>query len=129
MIAIALPDLDAAIDPVPTSGGGRKPEIVLDKLSNIIKAFNEQWAGLFNDPKGVEKRILEVIPPKVAADPAYQNAKKNTPSTARVEHDKALKKVITAMFNDDAQLFKQFQDNDSFRRWLTDTIFGMTSDE
>jgi type I restriction enzyme R subunit len=47
MIAIALPDADAEIDPVPTSGGGRKPEIVLDKLSNIIKAFNEQWAGLF----------------------------------------------------------------------------------
>jgi type I restriction enzyme R subunit len=30
------------------------------------------------------------------------------------------------MFKDDAQLFKQFQDNDSFRRWLTETIFGMT---
>jgi type I restriction enzyme R subunit len=77
----------------------------------------------------VEKRILEVIPPKVAADPAYQNAKKNTPSTARVEHDKALKKVITAMFKDDAQLFKQFQDNDLFRNWLTETIFGTTSEE
>jgi type I restriction enzyme R subunit len=45
---------------------------------------------------------------------------------ARIEHDKALKRVITAMFKDDAQLFKQLQDNDSFRRWLTDTIFGMT---
>lgn len=29
----------------------------------------------------------------------------------------------------DAQLFKQFQDNDSFRRWLTDTVFGMTYEE
>ena len=37
-----------------------------------------------------------------------------------------LKRVITAMFKDDAQLFKQFQDNDSFRGWLTDTVFGMT---
>ncbi len=36
-----------------------------------------------------------------------------------VEHDKALKRVITAMFRDDAQLFKQFQDNQTFRRWLT----------
>lgn len=64
-----------------------------------------------------------------AADPAYQNAQKNTPSTARIEHDKALKRVITAMFKDDAQLFKQFQDNDSFRGWLTETVFGMTSGE
>lgn len=45
---------------------------------------------------------------------------------ARIEHDKALKRVINALFKDDAQLFKQFQDNDSFRGWLTDTVFGMT---
>jgi len=23
-------------------------------------------------------------------------------------------------------LFKQFMDNESFRRWLTDTVFGLT---
>jgi hypothetical protein len=45
------------------------------------------------------------------------------------ENDKAFKRVITALFTDDAQLFKQFQDNDSFRHWLTDMIFGMTYDE
>lgn len=126
-LAIALPDADAEIEPVPTSGGGRKPEPELDKLSNIIKAFNDQFGGLFNDPKAVEKRIMDVIPPKVSADPAYQNARQNSDrQNARIEHDKALKRVITAMFKDDAQLFKQFQDNDSFRRWLTDTVFGMT---
>jgi len=126
-LAIALPDADAEIEPVPTSGGGYKAEPEMDKLSNIIRAFNDQFGGLFNDPKAVEKRIVEIIPPKVSADPAYQNAKQHPDrQNARIEHDKALKRVITAMFKDDAQLFKQFQDNDSFRRWLTDTIFGIT---
>jgi type I restriction enzyme R subunit len=129
-LAIALPDADAEIEPVPTSGGGRKSEPEMDKLSNIIRAFNDQFGGLFNDPKAVEKRIIEVIPPKVSADPAYQNARQHSDrQNARIEHDKALKRVITAMFKDDAQLFKQFQDNDSFRRWLTDTMFGMTYEE
>lgn len=129
-LSIALPDQDFEIEPVPTSGGGRKPEPELEKLSNIIKAFNDQFGGLFNDPKAVEKRIIEVIPPKVLADAKYQNAKQNSDrQNARIEHDQALKRVITAMFKDDAQLFKQFQDNDSFRRWLTDTIFGITYDE
>ncbi|MFO1487349.1 MAG: type I restriction endonuclease [Verrucomicrobiota bacterium] len=129
-LAITLPDTDAEIEPVPASGGGHKPEPEMDKLSNIIKAFNDQFGGLFSDPKAVEKRIIEVIPPKVLADAKYQNAKKNSDrQNARIEHDKALKRVITAMFKDDAQLFKQFQDNDSFRRWLTDTIFGMTYQE
>lgn len=129
-LAIALLDEDVEIDPVPTSGGGRKPEPEMDNLSNIIKAFSDQFGGLFNDPKAVEKRIIDVIPPKVLADEKYQNARRHSDrQNARIEHDKALKRVITAMFKDDARLFKQFQDNDSFRRWLTDTIFGMTYEE
>ncbi|MGH9943988.1 MAG: type I restriction endonuclease subunit R, partial [Pyrinomonadaceae bacterium] len=129
-LAIMMPDSDAEIDPIPTSGGSRKAEPELDRLSNIVKAFNEQFGGLFDDVKRMEERITGEIPEKVSADQAYQNAKKNSDKqNARIEHDKALQRVITALFKDDAQLFKQFQDNDSFRRWLTDTVFGMTYDE
>lgn len=128
-LAIALPDADAEIEPVPTSGGGRRSDPELDRLSNIIKAFNDQFGGLFDNPNGIERRIIEVIPPIMLADEKYRNAKQNSDrQNARIEHDKALKRVITAMFKDDAQLFKQFQDNESFRRWLTDTIFAMTYD-
>ena len=129
-MAIALPDADAEIEPVPTSGGGRKAEPELDRLSNILKAFNDQFGGLFADAKRMENRITDEIPKKVSADQAYQNAKKNSDrQNARIEHDKALKRVITALFADDAQLFKQFQDNESFRHWLTDTVFGLTYEE
>ncbi len=126
-MAIALPDEDAEIEPVPTSGGGRKPEPELDTLSNIVKAFNDQFGGLFADAGRMEKRITDEIPKKVSADTAYQNAMKHSDrQNARIEHDKALKRVITALFADDAQLFKQFQDNDSFRHWLTETMFDLT---
>ena len=126
-LAIALPDAEGEIDPVPTSGGGRKAEPEIDKLSNIIKAFNEQFGGLFSDAERMEKRITEEIPTKVSADKAYQNAKQHSDKqNARIEHDKALARVVMAMFKDEAQLVKQFQDNKSFRRWLTDTIFGIT---
>jgi type I restriction enzyme R subunit len=129
-MAIALPDADAEIEPVPTSGGGHKPQPELDKLSNIVKAFNDQFGGLFSDAKRMEQRITGEIPQKVSEDQAYQNAKMNSDrQNARIEHDKALKRVITALFSDDAQLFKQFQDNESFRHWLTDTVFGMTYEE
>jgi type I restriction enzyme, R subunit len=39
---ISLPDTDAEIGPMPGSGGGQKPEPELDRLSNILKTFNEQ---------------------------------------------------------------------------------------
>jgi hypothetical protein len=45
---------------------------------------------------------------------------------ARIEHDRALARVMTAILKDDTQLFKQFSDNEGFKRWLADTVFGMT---
>ena len=71
----------------------------------------------------------EEIPARVAADKAYQNAKQNSDKqNARIEHDKALGRVMTAVLKDDTELFKQFSDNEGFRRWLTDTVFGLTYD-
>jgi type I restriction enzyme, R subunit len=58
----------AEIDPVPTSGGGRKPEPELDLLSNIIKAFNDQFGNIdWKDADKIRKVIAEEIPAKVAA--------------------------------------------------------------
>ena len=74
--------------------------------------------------------IAEEIPPKVAADKAYQNALKNSDkAAARLEHDRALQKVVISMLADHTELFKQFSDNQSFKKWLADTIFGLTYDE
>ncbi len=125
---IQLPDADAAIEPVPTSGGGRKPEPELDRLSNIIKTFNDQFGNIpWTDGDRVNKLITEDIPNRVAADKAYQNAMRNSDKqNAKIEHDKALARVMTAVLKDDTELFKQFMDNESFKRWLTDTVFAIT---
>ena len=127
-MSIALPDADAAIEPVPTSGGGHKGEPELDRLSNILQAFNDQFGNIpWTDADRVHRLITEDIPNRVAADTAYQNAKRNSDrQNARIEHDKALSRVMTAVLKDDTELFKQFMDNESFRRWMTDTIFGLT---
>jgi type I restriction enzyme R subunit len=125
---IQLADADAEIEPVPTTGGGSKPEPVLDRLSNILKTFNDQFGNIpWTDADRVHRLITEDIPNRVAADKAYANARKNSDKqNARIEHDKALARVMTAVLKDDTELFKQFMDNESFKRWLTDTVFGLT---
>ena len=125
---IALADENAEIDPVPVEGGGHKREPELDRLSNILKAFNEHFATLFTDADRVARRIKEDIAPKVAADPAYQNAKKNTPNAARIEHDKALAKAMLTLLKEDTQVYKQFVENESFKRFVTDMVYSLTNE-
>jgi type I restriction enzyme R subunit len=37
-----------------------------------------------------------------------------------------LARVIIGLMKDDTELFKQYSDNPEFKRWLADTVFGMT---
>jgi type I restriction enzyme R subunit len=126
--SIQLADADGGIEPAPTDGGGFIPEPELDSLSNIIKAFNDQFANVaWTDADRVRRLVTEEIPAKVAADSAFQNARKNSdPQNARIEHDKALSRAMIAVMKDSTELFKQFSDNESFRRWMTDTVFNLT---
>lgn len=127
-MSIALADEDAEIEPVPTSGGGLKAEPEMDLLSNILKAFNDLYGNIqWTDRDRVHRLIMEEIPAKVAADPAYQNAAQHSdPQNARIEHDRALARVMLDLLRDDTDLYKMFSDNESFRRWLADTVFALT---
>lgn len=75
-------------------------------------SFNDQFGNIeWTDADRVQRLITEEIPRKVAEDEAYQNAQKNNdPANARVEHDRALGRVMMAVLRDDTELFKQFSD-------------------
>ncbi len=128
MQEIQLPDEDAEIGPVPTEGGGQKPEPEMDQLSTIIRDFNNRFGNIdWKDQDKIEKVITEDLPAKVAEDQAYKNAIANSDKqNARIEHDRALEKAMVEMVADHTELFKQFSDNESFRRWLSEMIFVAT---
>jgi type I restriction enzyme R subunit len=130
-MTLTLPDEDAVIFPLPMGGGGRVAEPELDYLSNIIKSFNDRFGNIeWEDTDRIRKVITEEIPARVKADQAYRNAMKNSSkSAARLEHDRALQKVVIEMLSDHTELFKQFSDNPGFKKWLSDTIFGVTYEE
>jgi len=124
---IALADTDAEIEPVPTSARGHQPEPEMDRLSNILKTFNEQFATTFVDSDRIFKHIRDDIAPKVAADAAFQNAKANTPHTARLAHEQALGKAAQGSMKDFTQFYKQFVENESFKRFVSDMVFAITN--
>ena len=87
--------------------------------------FNEHFGDIpWEDADRVRQLIIETIPDRVREDTAFRNAQRNSDrQNARIEHDQALLRVMTAVMRDDTELFKQFMDNDSFKRWMTDTVF------
>jgi type I restriction enzyme R subunit len=128
-ISISLADEDAEIDPVPAEGGGWKAEPELDMLSNIIRTFNELYGDsiAWEDKERIGRLIAEEIPPQVAGDRAYQNAMAHSDrQNARIEFEHALQRVMVSLMTDQTELFKQYSDNEDFRRWVTDTIFWVT---
>lgn len=74
----------------------------------------------------VQRQIL-AIPEMVSKDKKYQNAMKNSDAQeARTESERALQAVIFSIMADNMELFKQFQDNPSFKKWLSDLVFNLT---
>ena len=128
MQKIRLPDEDGEVEPVPTSGGGHQADPEMDRLSNIISQFNDLFGNIdWEDEDRIRQLITETIPERVAADAAYLNARKySDDENARIEFNKALKQAMNSIIRDDHQLYKQFMDNESFRRWMTDNVFVLT---
>jgi len=127
-LSMGMDDADGALEPAPPGGGGGGVDPEIDKLSNIIKAFNDLFGNIdWKDGDKIRKVIAEEIPARVAQDKAYQNAVQHSDKqNARMEHDKALNRVILELLSDHTELFKQFSDNANFKRWLTDTVFDTT---
>lgn len=126
-VAIKLEDEDAEIAPVPAGKVGHIVEPELDPLSKIIMDFNDMFGNIqWNDADNAQRQILQ-IPAMVSRDEKYQNAMKNSDEQeARTESERALQKVIFSIMADNMELFKQFQDNPSFKKWLTNMVFNLT---
>lgn len=126
-VAIRLEDEDAEIAPIPTGKVGHIVEPEMDPLSHIISEFNDMFGNIqWNDADNVQRQLLQ-IPAMVSHDEKYRNAMKNSDEQeARTESERALQQVIFSIMADNMELFKQFQDNPSFKKWLTDMVFNLT---
>lgn len=126
-MSIKLEDSDSEVAPVPAGKAGHIVNPEMDLLSIILNDFNDMFGNInWNDADNVRRQILE-IPDMVAKDERYQNAMKNSDEqNARMESERALQQVIFDIMADNMELFKQFQDNPSFKKWLSDMVFNMT---
>ena len=125
-VQIALQDEDAEIDPIQGERGGEVQAPLLELLSLILDEFNKTWGNSFNNPDHITE-IIKDMPDRVNEDEAYQNAKMHSDrQNARIEHDAAMKRQITAMLRDNTELYRKYTEDQAFQDDLNGMIFKLT---
>ena len=125
-VRIALEDEDAEIDPIQAERAGGVQEPLMEFLSTILDEFNRTWGNSFSNPDHVTETI-KTMPDRVNEDEAYQNAKMHSDrQNARVEHDAALKRQITAALRDNTELYRKYTEDQAFQDDLNEMIFNLT---
>ena len=122
--SIGLAEEDAEIDPVLAAAGRQAREPEMDRLSSIIAEFNRLWGGEFTEPERINE-VINQMPRQVLEDEDYQNARLNSDrQNAQIEHDSAVRRLITAMVRCQTELYKAYNGNPEFGTGSTEKCSG-----
>ena len=79
---IALADEEGSLDPVPAAGEGHQPDPELERLSDILRTFNDQFGNIdWTDADRVQRLITEDSP--VASQPTMRTRTRSATATRR----------------------------------------------
>jgi len=129
VIKLAMQDQDATLRPLEANIGG-KDEAEKDKLSNIIKIFNEKWGDTdWKDEDQIHyyRFITEELPEQIAQSSIYQNAKQHSDRSAvKLEHDKLARDIIYSWGLNHIEFYKKFSDDKGFQQDVLELSFNHT---
>lgn len=121
-------ELGEDLKPIPTEmrGGISEPEI--DKLSNILKTFNDRYGTQFEDADKVRQMAENIANDVAKSDELVNSLKYSDDQNARITSDKIvgeeLLKHITTNFN----LYKLYSDNKEFKEDFSAMMFGVVKE-
>lgn len=125
VMKIGLVGTDTIIEPPQDGVGGVIPEPELDRLSAIVKTFNEQFGNIdWKDQDRIRRVVTEEIPALVARDTAVKNALlQGDVQKIRIELARAVQGIMGNYVADDSDLFKHYADDAGFQRGMLEMIF------
>ena len=87
---------------------------------------NTDW----RDEDKVRRFVFEEMPEKLRADEKVKNAlEQGDPQNARIEVDRAVRRLVLEYMMDHTQLYKEFTSREDFRSFVVDKLFGLLSQE
>jgi type I restriction enzyme R subunit len=114
------------ISPVPAQMGGMTTDPEIEKLSNIVRDFNERFGTDWTDADQVRRFLFEDLPRTVSRNPEYQSAREHSDTqNARITYEKKLVEAFQGHVFDQTELYRKFAEDPEFKKWLADTLFGL----
>jgi type I restriction enzyme R subunit len=118
------------LEPLPTEMRGFVPEEEKERLSQIVKEMNDRFGGVKFEDVDKIKQTLSVLVDEVRKDEEYIRATRNVDRqnsfiTFKNVLDKKLQKTINTNFN----LYKEYSDNEEFKKYMVDKLFQVVFDE
>lgn len=122
-ISILLKDKDGGVEGLGI-GAGKKAEVQIDSLENIVADFNDIFGNInWQDKDNVARQIKE-LPDMLMKNEKFRNALNNSDiENIKREYHSALREVFKIIMLDNMELFGQWTNNSNFSKWLNDTIF------
>ena len=126
-IRIQLDNENGEINPIPVGTNVGINVAELDTLSNILKEFHDAFGNIeWTDADKIKKQIQELFE-SVDRDEQYINARRfSDVQNARTESDRAAGEALIATMKSGIELYREVQNNPSFKKWLFDSVFNAT---
>ncbi len=116
------------LKPIPTEmrGGVADPEI--DRLSNILKTFNDRYGTEFGDADKVRQMAENVAQDVANNDDLRNSLQYSDDQNARITSDKVLGDELLKHITTNFDLYKRYSDDKEFKEDFSAMMFGLVKE-
>ena len=111
------------LSPIPTDMRGGKADPELERLSNIIKSFNEKYGTKFEDVDKVHQMAENIAKDVAQNEELINSIKYSDEQNARITSDKIVGEELLKHITTNFDLYKLYSDNPEFREDFSAMMF------
>jgi type I restriction enzyme, R subunit len=114
------------VAPIPVGVGGGKPEVDIDTLENILKAFNQRFGDIeWTDKDKVNQFLTEQLPSEMRKDELTMKAITDSPDkqNAKISSDNKVDELMQQYLFTQTEIFKKFSTDKDFERRYKEFVF------
>jgi type I restriction enzyme R subunit len=116
------------LKPIPTEMRGSVNHPEIDKLSNILKTFNDRYGTHFEDMDKVRQMAESVANDVAKNQELITSIKYSDDQNARITSDKIVDQELLKHISTNFDLYKLYSDNKEFREDFSAMMFGMVKE-